>query len=108
MFRKIDFDVGEREIVAIVGANGAGKTTLMRAIMGGLAPSRGAIRFLGQTISGAPPHRIAAAGIRLVPEGRRVFAGLTVDVAGRLYGFNSAEQKAVRHGWAEVGIKVSR
>lgn len=75
----ISVHVARGEIVAIVGANGAGKTTLMRAIMGTLAPTRGCVRFLGETLSGARPHRIAAAGIRLVPEGRRVFANLTVE-----------------------------
>jgi branched-chain amino acid transport system ATP-binding protein len=75
----ISLQVGRGEIVTIVGANGAGKTTLLRVIMGSLVPSRGSVRFLGENLSGAPPHRIAAAGIRLVPEGRRVFPSLTVD-----------------------------
>ena len=75
----VSLHVERGEIVAIVGANGAGKTTLLRVIMGSLAPTRGCIRFLGETLSGASPHRIAAAGIRLVPEGRRVFPSLTVD-----------------------------
>jgi len=75
----VSLQVAQGEIVAIVGSNGAGKSTLMRAIMGSLVPSRGAIRFRGETLSGAPPHRIAAAGIRLVPEGRRVFGSLSVE-----------------------------
>jgi len=75
----VSLHVGRGEIVAIVGANGAGKTTLMRVITGSLVPTRGSVRFVGERLSGVPPHRIAAAGIRLVPEGRRVFPSLTVD-----------------------------
>jgi branched-chain amino acid transport system ATP-binding protein len=71
--------VDRGEIVAIVGANGAGKSTLLRTIMGSLPASGGSVSFLGQVLSGVAPHRIAAAGLRLVPEGRRVFPSLTVE-----------------------------
>ncbi|MBI2961318.1 MAG: ABC transporter ATP-binding protein [Betaproteobacteria bacterium] len=67
------------EIVAIVGANGAGKSTLLRTIMGALPARSGSVTFLGEPLTGVSPHRIAAGGLRLVPEGRRVFASLSVE-----------------------------
>lgn len=67
------------EIVAIVGANGAGKTTLLRVIMGSLGARSGSVSFDGRRLSGLAPHRIAACGVRLVPEGRRVFPALSVE-----------------------------
>src|SRR5947209_831670 len=66
------------EIVAVIGANGAGKSTLLKAISGLLPASRGSIRFEAAEITRLPPHRIVAAGIAQVPEGRQVFAELTV------------------------------
>ena len=75
----VSLQVDSGEIVAIVGANGAGKSTLLRTIMGTLVPRSGRIHFMGRLLSNRAPHRIAAQGLRLVPEGRRVFANLTVD-----------------------------
>ena len=75
----VSLGVEPGEIVAIVGANGAGKSTLLRTIMGSLPARRGRVDFMGQVLSGVAPHLIAAAGIRLVPEGRRVFAYLGVE-----------------------------
>ena len=74
----VDLTLRAGEIVALVGANGAGKTTLLRALTG-LLPSRGgSVRLDGVDLTGWPPHRRARAGIAMVPEGRRLFAGLTV------------------------------
>lgn len=75
----VSLGVEPGEIVAIVGANGAGKSTLLRTIMGSLPARRGRVDFMGRVLSGVAPHLIAAAGIRLVPEGRRVFASLSVE-----------------------------
>jgi branched-chain amino acid transport system ATP-binding protein len=66
------------EMVGLVGPNGAGKTTLLKTIAGLLAPRAGLIRWEGGLVSGEPPHRIVERGIALVPEGRRLFAGMTV------------------------------
>ena len=75
----VGLQVREGEIVTLLGRNGAGKTTTMRTLMG-LTPAReGSIRMLGQDTSGWLPYRVAALGVGFVPEGRRVFAGLTVD-----------------------------
>lgn len=76
--RGITLTVGAGEIVTLVGANGAGKTTTLRAISGLLRPAAGSILFDGQRIDGMRPHRIARLGLGHSPEGRRVFARLTV------------------------------
>lgn len=71
--------VGEGEIVALLGRNGAGKTTTLRSLVG-LTPARqGTVRIFDQATAGWPPYRIAALGVGYVPEGRRVFANLTVE-----------------------------
>ena len=74
----VSLDVAAGELVALIGANGAGKTTTLRAIAG-IARASGSITFDGVSLPGLPPHAIARAGIALVPEGRGVFAQLTVD-----------------------------
>lgn len=74
----VSLDVADGATLAVIGANGAGKTTLLRAIAGTLAPAHGTIAFDGRDITRVPAHRRAAGGIRLVPEGRRLFASLTV------------------------------
>ncbi len=74
----ISISVPDGQVVCLIGANGAGKTTTMRAISGLVRPRAGRIRFAGRDIAGQPAHRIAAAGLRQVPEGRQCFAELTV------------------------------
>ncbi len=73
----VDLAVAEGEVVALMGRNGMGKTTTIRAVTG-LVPAKGTRRFAGRDLHGKPVHRIARAGIGLVPEGRRLFASLTV------------------------------
>lgn len=75
--RGVSVDVHEGEIVSLLGANGAGKSTLLRAISG-LTRWQGEIRFAGQDLGRLPAHRITALGLAHVPEGRGVFANLTV------------------------------
>ncbi len=74
----ISFEVNEGEIVTLIGANGAGKTTTMQSIMGLITPRSGEITYEGQSIVGTPTHKIVQLGMTQVPEGRRVFAELTV------------------------------
>jgi len=74
----ISVKVEEKQIVTLVGGNGAGKSTTLRAVSGLLHPRHGEIRFDGKTLAGMGAHDIAAAGLRHVPEGRRVFGKLTI------------------------------
>ena len=74
----ISFDVRQGEIVTLIGANGAGKSSTLRAISGLVKPSGGSISFEGQNITGRNPTEIVKQGVTLVPEGRRIFADLTV------------------------------
>ena len=74
----VDLRVGPGSAVALLGRNGMGKTTTIRTILGLLPATAGSIRFAGRAVTGQPPHRIARAGIGLVPEGRQVFPNLTV------------------------------
>jgi len=74
----ISFEVNEGEVIALIGANGAGKTTTLQTITGMLKPSEGEILFEGQDIVKVPGHKIVSMGMAHVPEGRRVFAELSV------------------------------
>ena len=74
----ISLEVQQGECVCLLGRNGVGKTTTMRTVMGLTPSSAGRVRFKSRDITGWPPHRIARAGIGLVPEDRRIFAELTV------------------------------
>jgi branched-chain amino acid transport system ATP-binding protein len=75
----IDLEVRAGELVCLIGANGAGKTTTLRAITGIVRPAAGAVRYDGMDISRMKPHEIARRGLALVPEGRGVFAQLTIE-----------------------------
>jgi len=74
----VNVEVGPGEAVALLGRNGVGKTTLVRTVCGFTPPRAGLIRFDGRAIQGLTPHRIARAGVALVPQGRRIFGPLTV------------------------------
>lgn len=74
----ISFEVNEGEVIALIGANGAGKTTILHTITGLLSPKRGSVVFEGKDITRIPAHKIVSLGMAHVPEGRRVFAELSV------------------------------
>jgi branched-chain amino acid transport system ATP-binding protein len=80
----ISLHVGEGEMVGLIGVNGAGKTTTLLSVAGVLKPAQGTIAFKDQSLVGLPPEEIVRKGIALVPEGRRIFPGLTVEENLRL------------------------
>jgi len=93
--RGISLRVDEGEVVTLIGANGAGKSTTLRTISG-LQPARaGKIRFNGQSIDRWPPHKMVEKGLVQVPEGRKIFANLTVDENLRLAAFLRKDKAAV-------------
>jgi branched-chain amino acid transport system ATP-binding protein len=94
--REASLRVDEGEIVTLIGSNGAGKSTTLRTISGLLQPARGRIEFDGRELSGSPPHRIVQSGLVQVPEGRRIFANLTVDENLQLAGFTRTDRAAIR------------
>jgi branched-chain amino acid transport system ATP-binding protein len=85
--RGVGLTVEPDRVTLVLGANGAGKSTTLKAISGLKQPDRGTVRLDGRDITGRPPHRIVRQGIALVPEGRRVFAPLSVAENLRLGGY---------------------
>jgi branched-chain amino acid transport system ATP-binding protein len=75
----IDFEIAAGEIVALIGANGAGKSTLLKSMIGLLRVAPDMVRLEGKPVGGAQPHRMVSEGIAIVPEGRRLFAGMSVE-----------------------------
>jgi branched-chain amino acid transport system ATP-binding protein len=78
VLQKVSFQLGEGRLLGLLGRNGAGKTTCMNVSVGLLAPRGGAVEVFGATVTRMPPEDIAAHGVALVPQGRRVFKSLTV------------------------------
>ena len=76
--KNVSFEVNEGEVVTLIGANGAGKTSILRTISGLIRPTEGTISYLGNEIHKIPARKIVAEGLAQVPDGRHVFAGLTV------------------------------
>jgi branched-chain amino acid transport system ATP-binding protein len=93
--RDVSLTVEENEIVTILGPNGAGKSTLLRAISGLLRPKSGSIQFNGKDVTGVPADQMAALGVVMVPEGRRIFPDLTVQENLRLGAYCRKDRAAV-------------
>lgn len=100
----ISLDCREGEIVALIGANGAGKSTTLRTISGLVKPSSGSIKFLERDILELPANKVVEAGITHVPEGRRIFANLTVleNLELAAYLRMRVDRKGVRQDFARV------
>ena len=94
----VSLTVNKGEVVTLIGANGAGKSTTLRAITGLLTPKSGRITFEGQDITGIPAHKLVARGISMSPEGRGVFANLTVLENLEMGAYLSADKAAVQRG----------
>lgn len=99
---RISMEVNRGEIVALLGANAAGKSTTLKCIMGSVRAARGRIEFDGCDITSLPTTRIVAAGVGLVPEGRRIFTRMTVEENLRLGAFIRAGEKSVEEDIAKV------
>jgi branched-chain amino acid transport system ATP-binding protein len=78
VLKGVNLKIEQGEVVSLIGANGAGKSTLLKLVSGLIAPTHGSVTFMGQEIAGGKPDEIVKAGISHVPEGRQIFAGLTV------------------------------
>lgn len=94
--RNCSLRVEQGEIVTLIGGNGAGKSTMLRTISGLLIPKQGTIRFEGKEIQGQPPHRIAQSGLVHVPEGRGIFANLTVEENLQLGAYSRNDHAEIR------------
>jgi len=97
----IDFTVNSGEQVTLIGANGAGKTSSLRALTG-LQPFEGEILFDGLSIRGVPPHRLLQQGLVMVPEGRGIFARMTVLENLQLGAYSRSDKPAVRQDLEQV------
>ncbi len=98
----ISLSVEEGEIVTLIGANGAGKSTTLRTISGLLKPKTGEINFLGKNIAGVPAHKIVREGISQVPEGRRIFAEMTVQENLELGAFTRSDKDEIQNDFKMV------
>jgi branched-chain amino acid transport system ATP-binding protein len=98
----ISIEVAEGEIVTLIGANGAGKSTTLNAISGLVRPSSGSIRYDGEDITRIPAHEIVARGVVQVPEGRRIFARLTVRENLLMGAYIVRDRRAVEEGIERV------
>ena len=107
--RGIDIDVEQGQIVALLGSNGAGKTTTLRTISGAIKPQEGTITLDGKEIGGKSTYKVAKEGVMQSPEGRLLFAELTVEENLRVgaYGLKSKKETVVDENGVEKVVKVS-
>ena len=98
----VSLEVTEGEIVTLIGANGAGKSTLLKTLSGLLKPKSGEIHYLNDSISGKAPQSIVKAGISHVPEGRRVFANMSVDENLELGAYLRKDSNGIRKDTQKV------
>lgn len=104
----VSFHVDEGEVIALIGANGAGKTTILHTISGLLTPKTGSVVFEGQDISKIPGHRIVSMGMAHVPEGRRVFAQLSVLQNLKMGAYTRKDKKEIEETLKTVFMRFPR
>jgi branched-chain amino acid transport system ATP-binding protein len=102
VLQDVSLTVEAGTITCLLGSNGAGKTTLIRSILGLTPPHAGKITFEGADLTGVATHRVIAAGIACIPEGRKVFPKLTVEENLRVGGYQESSDQVVRRRVAEV------
>lgn len=106
--KNISFRVEEGEIVALIGANGAGKTTTLQTVSGMLSARSGSIHFQDQELTRLPEHRILKQGIAHVPEGRRMFANLTVLENLKMGAYTRSDKKEIEESLSMVYERFPR
>lgn len=104
----VSFEVNKGEIIALIGANGAGKTTILHTVSGLLSPKHGSVRFEGQDITKTPAHKIVGLGMAHVPEGRRVFADLTVLQNLRMGAYTRSDKAEIEETLEKVYQRFPR
>jgi branched-chain amino acid transport system ATP-binding protein len=104
----VSIRVGQGELVTLIGANGAGKTTTLKAISGMLKPHTGRITYDGQEIAGKPSHEIAQMGLALVPEGRGVFPGLTIEENLRMGAYHRRDKDGIAQDIEQAYMRFPR
>mgnify|MGYP000898648381 FL=1 len=104
----VSLEVKADEIVTLIGANGAGKSTTLRTVSGLLAPKSGGISFLGENIAGMPAHEIVKHGISQVPEGRRIFAEMSVQENLEMGAFTRKDKAGVEKDFEIVYNRFPR
>ena len=100
--KEVSLEINEGEIVTLIGANGAGKSTLLKTISGLLSRSMGDVLFEGDSIAGKAAQMIVKKGISHVPEGRRIFANMTVDENLELGAYLRKDKKGIREDFEKV------
>ncbi len=104
----VSFTVDKGEIVSLIGANGAGKSTTLKTICGLLRPREGSVQFREQDITRMPAHKIVSLGISQVPEGRRIFAPLTVRENLEMGAFTRSDPKEIAESMERVFVSFPR
>ncbi|MDP4157624.1 MAG: ABC transporter ATP-binding protein, partial [Bacillota bacterium] len=100
--KDISIEVKQGEIVTLIGSNGAGKSTLLKTISGLIRPKQGSITFEGKDLTSIPPEKIVSIGISHVPEGRRIFSGMTVMENLRIGAYQRKDKKGIEKDLEEV------
>lgn len=104
----ISFEVNEGEVIALIGANGAGKTTTLHTVSGLIQPKAGMVMFEGKNITKTPAHKIVSMGMAHVPEGRRVFAELTVKQNLMLGAYSRSNKSEIEETLKMVYLRFPR
>ena len=104
----ISFEVNQGQIVTLIGANGAGKSTTLRVISGLVHPSAGSINFMGRDITALNSQKVVAEGIAMVPEGRRVFANLTVKENLKIGAYLRKDRDEIEEGIKDIYRRFPR
>ena len=102
------FEVNQGEVIALIGANGAGKTTILHTITGLLAPKNGSVVFEGKELTKMPAHKIVSLGMAHVPEGRRVFADLSVYENLRMGAYTRKDRNEIEETLEKVYQRFPR